>query len=85
LWLEGFRLRLRHARHPDQDWMEQMARNVTMEGTGFLTNCRYLLHDRNSNQMLSNHRQPSTSAGADEIFDHTGSDTLVCVETLNTH
>jgi putative transposase len=32
--------------HPDQEWMEQMARNVTMEGTGFLNNCRYLLHDR---------------------------------------
>jgi putative transposase len=28
--------------------MEQMARNVTMEETGFLTNCRYLLHDRDS-------------------------------------
>jgi putative transposase len=25
-----------------------MARNVTMEGTGFLANCRYLLHDRDS-------------------------------------
>lgn len=35
-------------RHPDQEWMEQMARNITMEGTGFLTNCRYLLHDRDS-------------------------------------
>jgi hypothetical protein len=35
-------------RHPDQEWMEQMARNVTMEGTGFLANCRYLLHDRDS-------------------------------------
>jgi putative transposase len=23
-------------RHPDQEWMEQMARNVTMEDTGFL-------------------------------------------------
>jgi hypothetical protein len=39
-------------RHPDQDRMEQMARNVTMRGTGFLADCRYLLHDRNSNQML---------------------------------
>lgn len=28
-------------RHPDEDWMEQMARNVTMEGTGFLINARY--------------------------------------------
>jgi hypothetical protein len=35
-------------RHPDQAWMEQMARNVTMEESGFLTNCRYLLHDRDS-------------------------------------
>ena len=40
-------------RHPDQEWMEQMARNVTMEGTGFLTNCRYLLHDRDSKYCAS--------------------------------
>ena len=33
-------------RHPDQEWMEQMARNVTMEDAGFLINRRYLLHDR---------------------------------------
>ncbi len=35
-------------RHPDQEWMEQMARNVTMEGNGFLANRRYLLQDRDS-------------------------------------
>jgi len=35
-------------RHPDQEWMEQMARNVTMDETGFLAHCRYLLHDRDS-------------------------------------
>jgi putative transposase len=35
-------------RHPDQGWMEQMARNVTMEESGFLVNCRYLLHDHDS-------------------------------------
>ena len=35
-------------RHPDQGWMEQMARNVTMEESGFLVNCHYLLHDRDS-------------------------------------
>jgi hypothetical protein len=29
--------------------MEQMARNVTMEDSGFLTNRRYQLHDRDSN------------------------------------
>ena len=40
-------------RHPDQEWMEQMARNITMEGTGFLSNCRYLLHDRDSKYCAS--------------------------------
>ena len=35
-------------RHPDHEWMEQMARNVTMEDTGFLNKQRYLLHDRDS-------------------------------------
>ena len=35
-------------RHPDQEWMEQMARNGTMEDSGFLINRRYLLHDRDS-------------------------------------
>ena len=34
--------------HPDEKWMQQMARNVTLEQWGFLGNCRYLLHDRDS-------------------------------------
>jgi putative transposase len=34
--------------HPDELWMQQMARNVTMEGCGILRHCRYLLHDRDS-------------------------------------
>jgi putative transposase len=34
--------------HPDEPWMRQMARNVTMEGCGALRNCRYLLHDRDT-------------------------------------
>src|SRR5499427_8486005 len=34
--------------HPDQEWMKQMARNITMEETGFLVGKRYLLHDRDS-------------------------------------
>jgi putative transposase len=33
---------------PDELWMKQMARNVTMEGCGTLRDCRYLLHDRDS-------------------------------------
>ena len=32
--------------HPDEPWMKQIARNVTMEGCGILRDCRYLLHDR---------------------------------------
>jgi len=34
--------------HPDQEWMEQMARNVTMEDSGFLIHRKYLLHDHDS-------------------------------------
>jgi len=34
--------------HPDEPWMRQIARNVTMEGCGALRHCRYLLHDRDT-------------------------------------
>src|ERR1035437_3063316 len=34
--------------HPDERWMKQIARNVTMEGCGALRDCRYLLHDRDT-------------------------------------
>jgi hypothetical protein len=40
-------------RHPDEGWMDQMARNVTMEETGFLVGKRYLLHDRDSKYCVS--------------------------------
>jgi len=33
---------------PDERWMQQMARNATMEGCGSLRDCRYLLHDRDT-------------------------------------
>jgi putative transposase len=33
-------------RHPESWWMQQVARNATMEGSGYLNGCRYLLHDR---------------------------------------
>jgi putative transposase len=32
--------------HPDQAWMVQMARNVTMEEWGFLAPGQDLIHDR---------------------------------------
>jgi hypothetical protein len=34
--------------HPDEPWMKQIARNVTMEGCGVLRDCCYLLHNRDS-------------------------------------
>ena len=34
--------------NPDENWMKQIARNVTMAGWGFLKNCKYLIHDRDS-------------------------------------
>src|SRR6202042_2913255 len=34
--------------HPDSAWMEQMGRQVTWEGWGFLQDRRYLLHDRDT-------------------------------------
>ena len=34
--------------HPDELWMKQIGRNVTMEGYGILRDCRYLLHDRDT-------------------------------------
>ena len=33
---------------PDEPWMKQIARNVTMQGCGILRACRYLLHDRDT-------------------------------------
>lgn len=32
--------------HPNERWMRQIARNVTMEEWGFLENYTYVLHDR---------------------------------------
>jgi len=34
--------------HPNERWMRQIARNMTMEGYGALRDCRYLLHDRDT-------------------------------------
>ena len=35
-------------RHPNEAWMKQIARNVTMDEWGFLDGCRYLIHDRDT-------------------------------------
>ena len=34
--------------YPGREWMEQEARNMTMEQWGCLRGCRYLLHDRDT-------------------------------------
>jgi hypothetical protein len=44
-------------RYPDSCWMEQVARNATMEGTAYLNPCRYLLHDRDTKFGLSSGRR----------------------------
>src|SRR5215471_5788760 len=41
-------LRAGITRHPDQAWMQQMARNATGEEWGFLEQRRYVLHDRDT-------------------------------------
>jgi putative transposase len=34
--------------HPNEAWMKQIARNLTIEDCGALRDCRYLLHDRDT-------------------------------------
>ena len=34
--------------HPNEIRMKQIARNITMEEWGFLNNCKYLIHDRDT-------------------------------------
>jgi len=38
----------RITRHPDQEWMEQIARSATQETWGYLHPSRYVLHDRDT-------------------------------------
>jgi hypothetical protein len=35
-------------RHPDEEWMVQIARSATQETWGYLYPCRYILHDRDT-------------------------------------
>ena len=39
--------------HPNEQWMKQMARNVTMERSGALRDSRYLLHNRDTKYTAS--------------------------------
>jgi hypothetical protein len=51
--------------HPDEPWMKQLARNVTMEGCGALRDCRYLLHDRDTKYTQS-FRAPASSRSSND-------------------
>src|SRR5215831_15543107 len=49
LHLESRRVRVAGiTKHPDQEWMEQIARTATQHDWGYLRPCRYVLHDRDS-------------------------------------
>ena len=48
-------------RHPESQWMQQVARNASMEDSGYLNGCRYLLHDRD--QKFCREFQETLAAG----------------------
>jgi putative transposase len=52
--------------YPDEGWMAQQARNVTLEDWGFLSGCRYVLHDRDAKFCLS-FRQTMASGNVQTI------------------
>jgi transposase InsO family protein len=53
--------------HPDQRWMVQMARNITMVDWGFLTPGQYLIHDRDR-KYCSVFQQTIEAAGVTRIL-----------------
>ena len=53
--------------HPDGEWMEQIARRATQEGWGYLSGCRYVLHDRDK-KFCASFRSVLTAAGVKPIL-----------------
>ena len=53
--------------NPKEPWMVQVARNVTMNGWGFLADCRYLIHDRDAKFSLA-FRETLKSAGIKSVM-----------------
>ena len=67
LHLESRRVRVAGiTKHPDQEWMEQIARSATQEGWGYLHPCRYVLHDRDA-KFCPSFRSALASAGVKTI------------------
>jgi hypothetical protein len=63
-------------RHPDQAWMQQMARSATGEEWGFLEHRRYALHDRDT-KFCSVFRETLAAGGIKPIPLPAGSPNLV--------
>jgi transposase InsO family protein len=53
-------------RHPDQEWMEQIARSATQESWGHLEGCRYVLHDRDT-KFCASFRSALAQGGVEPI------------------
>jgi putative transposase len=53
-------------KHPDEAWMEQMARNATDESWGHLEHRRYALHDRDT-KFCSSFRATLASGGIQPV------------------
>src|SRR5579863_556773 len=49
-------------RHPDGEWMEQIARSATQQSWGYLSRCRYVLHDRDT-KFCASFRSMLSAAG----------------------
>ena len=56
--------------HPDERWMQQIARNVTMEGCGALRDCRYLLHDRDTKTPANRAGNHNAKIKPTSVFSH---------------
>jgi len=54
-------------RHPDGEWMEQIARVATQESWGYLNRCRYVLHDRDK-KFCPSFRSALAAAGVKPIM-----------------
>src|SRR4030081_3443761 len=52
--------------HPNEPWMKQIARNVTMDDCGAPRDCRYLLHDRDT-KFTRSFRAIVASAGVEPL------------------
>jgi transposase InsO family protein len=67
LHLESRRVRVAGiTRHPNQEWMEQIARSATQESWGHLDGCRYLLHDRDT-KFCSSFRSMLAEGGVETL------------------